>query len=171
MRRPEPLPPELRGIGSSRQEALAPGVAEHRLRGAGLTSPVGRGVRVPDGCPAPLLGAARALTRRCPGTVISHRSAALLHRLRAPSRWQRSSELWLTRADSSRALRRPGVVCRRGRLGPHEVVRVHGATATSPVRTFLDVCAELTVTEAVVLADGLINAHRHGIRRVVAAVC
>ena len=64
-----------------RQEALALGVAEHRLRDSDLTSPVGRGVRVPAGCPAPLLEAARALTRRYPGTVISHRSAALLHRM------------------------------------------------------------------------------------------
>ena len=171
MRHPAPLPPELRGIGFSRREALALGVAEHRLRDADLTSPVGRGVRVPAGCPAPLLEAARALTRRYPGTVISHRSAALLHRMRVPDPWQRSSQLWLTRADDSRALRRPGVVCRRGRLGPHEVVRVHGVAVTSPVRTFLDICAELTVTEAVVLADGLVDAHRHGIRRAVAAVC
>jgi hypothetical protein len=171
MRHPEPLPEQLHGIGFSRREALALGVAEHRLRRSDLTSPVGRGIRVPAECSAPLLEAARALTARFPGVVISHRSAALLHRLRIPERWEIAPELWLTRTDNARSLRRPGVVCRRTRLTPQEVVRIDGVPVTSPVRTFLDVCGELSVTEAVIIADGLIDAHRWGIHRGTAPLC
>lgn len=165
MRHPAPLPVPFRGVGFSCRDALAAGVPEHRLRRLDLTAPVGRGVRVPVDCPAPLLEAARALTSRFPGTVVSHRSAALLHRLRVPADWEVDSELWLTRSDNVRGLRRPGVIGRRSSLAADEVVSVHGLPVTSPVRTFLDVSGELRLTDAVVLADGLINCHRHGLLR------
>ncbi|MFI7483970.1 hypothetical protein ACH9EU_16315 [Kocuria sp. M1R5S2] len=171
MRGFRPLPARLQGIGFCRRDALSLGVADHRLRYPDLSSPVGRGVRVPSQCPAPQLEAARALAARYPGVVVSHRSAALALRLRVPAHWGTTTELWLTRGDNTRALRRPGVVCRRGLLAREDVVHVEGVPVTSPLRTFLDVCAELSVTEAVVLADGLVNTHRYGIRRGVPPVC
>lgn len=117
------------------------------------------------------LEALRALAARYPGTVVSHRTAARLYRMRRPGSWSRDPVLDLTRGDNSRALRRPGVRCHRSLLTGDDVVEVEGVPVTSPVRTSVDLCSELSVLDAVIMADGLVCAHRHGLRAGMPPVC
>ncbi|WP_147050843.1 hypothetical protein [Kocuria flava] len=165
MRTPAPLPEEFRDTGFSVRSALDAGIERARLRTRDLSAPVGRGVRVPARSEEPLREAARALAERFPGTVVSRRSAALLWRMRVPAGWEDDPVLHLTRADAARALERPGVVCRRSRIPDGHLALLDGIPVTSPARTFVDCAAELGPDALVVLGDGIVCAHRHGVLR------
>ncbi|HEY3194180.1 MAG TPA: DUF559 domain-containing protein [Candidatus Dormibacteraeota bacterium] len=53
---------------------------------------------------------------------------------------------------------RSGMVVRRSALTKREVLRVQGLRATSVLRTLLDICARVTLTEGVVIADMALHA-------------
>jgi very-short-patch-repair endonuclease len=55
---------------------------------------------------------------------------------------------------------RAGMRVRRSPLRSNDVVRLRGLRATSIVRTLVEVCARLSLTEAVVMVDGALHKHR-----------
>jgi very-short-patch-repair endonuclease len=55
---------------------------------------------------------------------------------------------------------RAGMRVRRSPLPSNDVVRLRGLRATSIVRTLVEVCARLSLTEAVVMVDGALHKHR-----------
>ena len=54
---------------------------------------------------------------------------------------------------------RSGIAIRRSRIG-QDVTRVRGISATSMARTLCDLCSQLSLTEAVVIADAALHARR-----------
>ena len=94
-----------------------------------------------------------------PAAVISHASAATVHRFEYGSQYGSSDgqvELTLPRESESRA---PGIIVHRSRdLAPVDVVTKRGVQVTSPARTLVDLAGRLgmTLTEKL-LDEGIIG--------------
>jgi hypothetical protein len=145
MLRVEPIPIRL---------AAAAGLTPGRLRSKRWATPF-HGVRVDRAAAVDLRTACRALTAvtRVP-IVISDRSAAEL------------SDWWLPRQvdaliDVSVApgdlVERPGVRCHRRVLDPKDLRELDGIALTSPVRTILDLAAQLPLIDLVVVMDSALK--------------
>lgn len=142
-----PLPPAF-----TTAEARTAGVPPQRLRRADLSTPL-HGVRVRAESPGPSwadVGLAEpghgwsgavlaALLRRRGAAVLSHDTAAHLHGMPTPHATAPSSLVHVTLPPGQR-LRREGVAPHRRDLPAHHVGAVHGLRATTPERTWADLC-------------------------------
>lgn len=166
MRRPPPLPPELRGRAFTIAEARACGVSRAALAGPGLARPF-KGARAPEhpddaGTSATLdrnaiVRRARALAPLLlPGQCFSHTTAAAILGLRLPSRFGEPA-VHVTSTGGRRAPRRTGVV---GHHGEPSVVWMRGLPVTAPMTTWLHCAETLTVPDLVVMGDGLVARHQ-----------
>lgn len=84
MRRPRPLPPDLRDLPFSRRAALDRGLSDRRLRATDLSRPF-HGVRLADDLPTNIEWKCRAYQERmAPDAAFSHGTAARLYGLPLP---------------------------------------------------------------------------------------
>jgi len=162
MRRPPPLPPELRGRAFTIAEARARGVSRAALAGPGLARPF-KGARIPehpDDASEPATLNENAIVRRArafaplllPGQCFSHTTAAVILGLRLPSRFE-EPVIHVMSTGGRRAPRRTGVV---GHRGEPSVVSMRGLPVTAPVTTWLHCAETLTTLDLVVMGDGLV---------------
>ncbi len=117
--------------------------------------------------------ATAALAVSGPGTVVSHRSAALIHGLDLLGRGM-AEAVALTRppASTSRRSGPPGVRLHVAALPAGHVVNRHGTPITSPARTVIDLARSSSFTAGVVVADAALRAKqatRAELRSVLAA--
>jgi very-short-patch-repair endonuclease/predicted transcriptional regulator of viral defense system len=119
---------QLAACGLSRRQVQR---AEER----GQLRRVHRGVYLLGSIPLPLTAEAAALLACGPGSVLSHRSAAVLYGMLPPE----GGPIHVTTAGG----RRPGrtVVSHEGRLHHWEVRERHGLAVTAPTRTLVDLAA------------------------------
>ncbi|WP_125612853.1 hypothetical protein [Specibacter cremeus] len=143
------------------RDALSAGVSRGRLRAGDLTVP-SRGIRLPrDGSQA-LLDFVRPFTIMSVNAVASHTTAARLHGIPLPWRFERETLIHLTRPASDPACRRTGVIGHERVLPPADIVLLDGVPVTSLARTWLDLATLLSLDDLVVAADYLISEHhRH----------
>ncbi|UAJ77746.1 DUF559 domain-containing protein [Leifsonia sp. ZF2019] len=158
MRRPEPLPPILRSPAFSTATARSAGVNDGRLRRGDLARPH-HGVRVPhadrDGS---LEGACRAYRAAMPATqCFSHSTAAALHGLSLPGRLRAGGPLHVATLRGGRAPRGVGIVGHKLRITADEVTLVHGLRVPSVEETWVELAAELSVTELVLAGDACLR--------------
>jgi hypothetical protein len=139
---PHPGPMSL-PLPTRRGDLVAAGIPATRLDNdlrARRTTAVFRGVHVGSGS---LGGAARrraALLTQAPAAVLSHRSAAVIHRFRwAPAAWYDDDapvQVMVPPGDKHR--QRGGLALHRAVLDPEAVVVVNGEPCTSQARTLVD---------------------------------
>jgi very-short-patch-repair endonuclease len=162
------LPRELLTSSFSVEEALALGVTPRRLRAADLIRP-SRGIRIPELARETLLQRARPYTAMHDSTVLSHFSAAMIHRIPLPAWAQDPSLIDLSRAraaapGSKERLgqpRRPEIRGHRLRLKDDEVMMLDGAKVTTPARTWLDLCGSrrLRMDDVIAAGEFLVSEH------------
>lgn len=156
MGRKPTLPPRLMRAPFTTQEARRAGLDRWHLEGAswrrlGPATYVWRGLAED---PIHRLEAARR--RLPPGAAFSGLTAAWLHGIDvAPC-----DPIEATVPQDAGVSGRSGIALRRSVLGRGDVVRVRGMRATSIVRTLAEICGRLSLTEAVVVADGALHNHR-----------
>lgn len=153
-----PLPWQLAWRSFTIAEARKAGLTPGRVRGRDLLVP-GRGIRTPVQAPENLLETCRAFTASSPNSVISHATAARLHKLYLPLRLSHCPGLDLSRRFGEPQPRRAGV---RGHLlmfGDGDIVLVQGVPVTSVQRTLVDLAPLLSIDELVDLADQIVCQH------------
>jgi len=107
-----------------------------------------------------------AASRRLPsGAAFSGFTAAWLHGLDV----EPCDPIEVTVPSPASISTRAGIRVRRRAMGRDEVVRRRGLPATSMLRTIRDLCARLSLTEAVAIADMALHAEKVDMRDLVAA--
>jgi predicted transcriptional regulator of viral defense system len=91
-----------------------------------------------------------------PGPVLSHTSAARLHRLLVPRRVGETVRL----TDVAQWRRGRGYLVARAGLPADDVLRFRALSATTPARTLVDCAREWRLTDAVVAIDGAIQTRK-----------
>lgn len=147
------------------EEVLAEaGMGRHRFRARDLGR-IRRGVYAEDPAEAHPFDVAAALARKIPHTVVCGVTAAQFHGLRLPADWARTTWLHLARTDGRSAIRRPRVRGTTAVYLPGDLQSVDGVPVTTPERTFIDLARLLGPRELVVVGDGLVVRHEHGVHR------
>lgn len=153
MRRPRPLPPELRDVPFTTADARAAGVEPARLRAQDLTAPF-HGVRVT--VPAANLEArARAFAvKLLPGQYFSHTTAAVLLGMRMPEGFV-ARELHVTSTAPKRAVRAAGVHDHQAEK-PAAVRMMNGLPVSPPVETWCQLASVFSLEDLIAAGDGLV---------------
>ena len=134
------------------------GVTASRMRAKDLTMP-SRQIRVPRGTEQTLLDRVRPYTALGIENYVSHTTAALLHGMPLPYRWEQLKAIHLTRPAGTSVPRRRGVIGHKRDLAASETMMIDGVRVTTPERTLLDLSTILTLDELVAAADFTICAH------------
>lgn len=154
MRRPTPLPNELPVPAFSTRDAQATGVTQARLRAPDLTRPF-HGTRV-MGPAGGLEIRARAYARKMtPEQHFSHLTSARLQGMRMPD-GARDGPIHVTVAGEGRAPRGAGVIGHTAKTATTRMTR-DGLRVSTPVETWLDLGASLSIRDLVVMGDGLVS--------------
>ena len=137
-------------------EARAAGLTRQQLRGKQWTR-VGYGLYAPSGEPADRVTLLAAIARALPDeAAFSGRTAAWLLGLDVDP----SAPIDVTIPPHCGVSRAAGVCVRRARLCGSDVVLTYGLRVTSIGRTLCDLAWRLPLTEAVVVADMALHAHK-----------
>ncbi|WP_285728114.1 endonuclease domain-containing protein [Psychromicrobium xiongbiense] len=158
MRQPRALAHPLQGRSFTLAEALAAGETPKRLRGRDVLTP-SRGIRVPWGVSQDFRNAVAPLLALTPGAVACWGSAARIWNLPLPGRLSSEPAVHLATAGVA-AIRRFGVVGHRLRLTDAEMTVYQGIPLTTVSRTWLDLAAQLSLEDAVILGDAIVSDHR-----------
>ena len=92
-----------------------------------------------------------------PLTAFSHVTAASILNLSLPREHQQSRPLHVTTDTDGHAGQRAGLTWHHRRLDPAQVIPWSGTFVTSPLRTWRDLAALLTVDDLVIVADELLQ--------------
>lgn len=164
MRDPEPLPPHLAQRPFTVKQARIAQLPRARTRASDLWTP-SRDIRLPTSTSYDLLESCRVHIAATPFSFVSHLTAAKIHGMFLPSRFEPSSPLDLARTPGLQRPRRKYVHGHELMPGPFDVVVVHGVPVTSVQRTLLDIAPLLTVDELVVIGDQIVCAHQQAFGR------
>ena len=153
MRYPSRLPDPFNSRAFGTGEARASGVSVRRLRADDLVRPF-RGSRiVATGLPIDLVTAYAA--RMPMSHYFSHITAAQIHDIPVPYRFAGDARLHVSAAFPAGRPRARGVIGYRS--APADVAHVDGLPVTSPVATWCDLSALLTLDELVEAGDSLVR--------------
>lgn len=156
------LPQLLRQVSRSsflRDDALAAGMSVKQLRGARFAIP-SRGIRVPLVENMSLAARVQAVSWVTDGSAISHVTAAKVWGFPLPVWMEADDSVHVSRPMGSAVARRKGITGHRAALRPGEVVVFSGVRLTSRLKTWLDLAAELSVEDLVVIGDHLVRVPR-----------
>jgi hypothetical protein len=136
-------------------EAAEAGLGRSRLDGADLARPFW-GVRTVAGAPT-LESLCHALQLRLPPhAFFSHATAAQILGLPVPLRLQSTRPLHVAVVAPTRAVAIRGVIGHRLLIAKNDVGALGALRLTGPVRTWLDLAAQLTLLELVAVGDFLV---------------
>lgn len=144
----------------ARRQLIARGVTPDQITRRikdGRLRPIHRGVYVVGHKVLPPFAREAAAILALPSGVISHRSAARLHRILP---WSPGAHVWITtsRGDCTR----PGLIVRQARLDPRDITRVHRIPTTTAARAILECAAVLPANEDDRLEQMCAEAHAAG---------
>ena len=149
------LPPELADEPFGVQRARDLGVTRGRLAGSDLARPY-RGVRVSGDPPASVEDLARAYYPRMPPTqVFSHVTAAILHGMPLPFRWQADRQLHVSGPSGHRAPQVRGIIGHEYALTLDTIEFCRELPVTTPLQTWIHLGTTLNRLERVIVADFL----------------
>ncbi len=139
------------------QDAQAAGVTEQRLRASDLDSPF-PGVRTPAGTEPTFLDLCDARQVRMDADQFyCHGTAARIHRLTLPRRLE-GNDLHVAVLAPGRAPRGAGIIGHQVTLlGDSFLCIAGGLRAIDPVSTWLQLAADLSVRELIILGDSLVR--------------
>lgn len=158
-RRPSPLPAPLGPGPFSYAAGRAAGVTPKRLRAPDLRRPT-HGVRVPTGHALDLRAHLHAFTLALPDDIaFSHLTAARLHGLPMPRRWDPAEPIHVMRRTDQPRIERAGVRSHRG-IERRWLTEVEGLPVTAAVETWADLSTSLGVDDLVAVGDVLANPPR-----------
>ncbi|MCC3280213.1 hypothetical protein LJ754_13750 [Arthrobacter sp. zg-Y40] len=157
MPKPQPLPEQF-AAPFAYSEARAAGLSVARLRASDLRTP-SRAVRVPQTAVFDLAAGCRPYLQMLPDAVISHGTAARLHRLAVPRRLTEEPLLHLSRSPKSAPPRRRHIRGHRLVLASNDVTYIAGLPVTSVGRTWLDLAGVLSIEELVMVGDQIVSEH------------
>lgn len=155
MRRPPALPKQLLSQPFTIAQARACGLTRRRTRAKDLNAP-SHGVRVPAAIEITLLVRARSLADAT-GAIVSHLTAAALWGFPLPLCFEAHALIHLTRLPGGRAVRRKDVAGHELALRADEITEGRYVTCTSPLRTWFDLAAVLSLDEQVIAGDFLVR--------------
>ncbi|MFQ4147787.1 DUF559 domain-containing protein [Arthrobacter sp. LAPM80] len=158
MKPPEPLPLILAQRPFTLKQARSLGLSEKRARPPTHVTP-SREIRMPRLAHSDLLERCRAHVDVTPNSIVSHLTAAALHGLTLPSRFDVLPVIDLSRRFGKPQPRRKHVRGHNLDLAPEDVVVRGGVALTSVQRTLVDVAPWLTLDELVVVVDQIVCAH------------
>ncbi|WP_133159037.1 hypothetical protein [Arthrobacter glacialis] len=158
MSRLKPLPLHLQQLPFTVAQARRAGLTPARTRSRDLWTP-SREIRLPRSGSFELLESCRAHTSVTSSSFISHITAAKIHGLFLPSRFEAAQCLDVARPRGESSPRRRHVNGRRLLLGPGDLVIVAGVPVTSVQRTLVDIASLLTLDELVDIADQIVCEH------------
>ncbi|MEO8220754.1 MAG: DUF559 domain-containing protein [Specibacter sp.] len=153
-----PLPLQLSGQPFTLDQARRAGLTASRVQGRDLWTP-SRAIRLPLHLDCELLDMCRALTQVTPNSAISHLTAAKLHGLFLPAKFQRPGPVDLAKVDGGCGPRRNRIAGHKLTLGPGDLVVMGGVPVTSGQRTLLDIAELIDLDSLVVIADQIVCAH------------
>lgn len=131
----------------------AAGLGRAVFRAADFHAPT-RGVRMASGHAGELRRIAEALALVLPdGAAFSHGTAARLWRLPLPDGLEREQLLHVNVPAGGSHPRRAALVTHRARLGAEDLTYLRGLPVTTPLRTWLDLAATLTLPDLVAVGD------------------
>ena len=160
MRHPTPLPAGLRAPAFSVAAARQAGVSLARLRASDLRRPH-YGVRI-TGSDDSLASRTQAYAERMPlNHHFSHLTAARVNGMRMPDGF-RDGKLHVTAVGGGRAPRGANIIGHRAQTA--DIAPAHGLRlrVSTPVATWLDLGATLSVRDLVIMGDGLVSKRRPG---------
>jgi very-short-patch-repair endonuclease len=158
-RRPQQLPPELRGHAFTTRSAVEAGVDKKRLRGADLDHPF-RGIHV-AGAPADLIARCAAYLPRMPSAgFFCGPTAALVLGVPLPRRLEESGDLHVAVPGDCRAVRRSGIVGHKLEVDAGSLCEWRGLRITAPSRTWRDLATHLRDDDLVAAGDFLLGGDR-----------
>lgn len=160
----KPLPLHLSTRPFTMVEARHAGISRGRSRRSDLWTPT-RGIRVPKDAPYSLLESCRAYTAVTSSGVVSHLSAATLHGLYLPRRFEELPVLDVATPTGVRQPRRKHVKGHVLSLENYDVVHIGGVPVTSVLRTLLDIAPMLTIDELVAVGDQIVCEHHRSFGR------
>ncbi|ALE04306.1 hypothetical protein AL755_00945 (plasmid) [Arthrobacter sp. ERGS1:01] len=152
------LPQFLRGRSFTLAESDACGVPRRQTTGTGMHTP-SRGIRVPWDVAQALPELIRPVLEVTPDGVVSHATAALLWGIPLPPGLAGDFGIHVSREASAKSPRRNGVCGHRTKICPGDIRWLHGLAVTSPLRTWLDLAAVLTLDDLVAAGDFLVCEH------------
>ncbi|MDH6235960.1 hypothetical protein H4V99_000705 [Cryobacterium sp. CG_9.6] len=151
------LPPELVDRSFLVADGQLAGIGRSRLNGRDLASPFW-GVRSAGAFDGSTHAYCRALLQRMPPTAFfSHETAALLLGFPLPVRCLSVLPLHVGVHAPARALTAHNVTGHSLKIGTGDLIHHGDLRFTSPVRTWLDLAAQLSVVELVTVGDFLIG--------------
>jgi len=157
MTRPKPLPDDLTRRPFTVREALSVGIDRDRLRRRDLIAPF-HGSRAPAADPLGLDDRCRlALSLAPPSAFLCGATAASVHGIPLPPRLGFRSRVEVAVPAPGRAIRRAGVLGRVLRVEESDLETVRRMRATTPLRTWCDLGAVLSVPELVAAGDWLLR--------------
>ncbi|MFC5928354.1 hypothetical protein D6T64_07265 [Cryobacterium melibiosiphilum] len=149
------LPPGLGDEPFGVKHARELGVRRGRLAGSDLARPY-RGVRVAGDPPASVEDLARAYYPRMPNTqVFSHVTAAILHSMPLPLRWQADRRLHISSPSGDRPPQVRGVVGHQYALTIDTIEFCRNLPVTTPLQTWIHLGSMLRRVDLVIVADFL----------------
>lgn len=155
--KPPALPPRLRDVPFTIDEAQRAGVSLSRVRASDLDRSVW-GVR--SALPATTLAVrSRLFAHRLPDVVLSHTTAAQLHGIPVPLAWAKDERVHVCVEPPRRAPHAQGLIGHRLPAVEGDIIDLHGSAATSAVRTWIDLGSILSLTALVAAGDFVIH-HR-----------
>jgi very-short-patch-repair endonuclease len=150
------LPEQLLGGPFTVDDARRAGLTPRQLEGA-IWKRIGRATYIWKGLPDDPVHLLQAARWRLPsGAAFSGFTAAWLHGLDVAPCVPIEAIVPPDAGISNRA----GIVIRRCHLGQRDIVQARGMPAVSMLRTIVDLCARLSLTEAVVIADAALHMRR-----------
>lgn len=120
-----------------------------------------REIRLPKSDTFTLLENCRAHTSVTPGSVVSHMTAATIHGLYLPHRFENAHGLHLSKNMGQGRPQRRHVRGHELLLAAGDVVIINGVPTTSVQRTLLDIAPLLLIDELVVVADQVVCEHHY----------
>lgn len=160
MKYPKPLPFPLDRQPFTMEQARKAHISRARSRAPDLQSP-NRGIRIPTAADFNLLETCRVHVSLTPDSVISHITAAKLHGLFLPTRFDNSTVLDISRNVGMTPPRRRNVRGHKLVFGPRDIDVLGGVAITSAQRTLIDIAPLLSIDELVIVIDQIVCEH-HG---------
>ena len=156
MPKPGPLPESLSATGFTVGDGRQHGVSRRRMRASDLRSPF-HGVRTAHETPDARSRAVAYASKMPPNHFFSHTTAAQLLGLRMPHNFH-ETVLHVTALSPARAPRCAGVIGHGAHLATTALV--NGLPVLSPIDTWCQLSATLSLEDLVVMGDGLVRRKR-----------
>lgn len=152
------MPPQIPHGSFLVADAGVLGLTRRQLSRDGIFTP-SRGIRLPLSSKGSVADNVRAYSQLDPGCILTHSTSARICGICLPGWLDQDWRIHISRPADSCKPRRRNVVGHQLSFKPGDVVMFDGVRITSPVRTWLDLAAMLSLEELVAAGDSIVVEH------------